>query len=72
MWDIMSVKRVTFKSKGAPYVISSAPSTTSIIVENTYSQMASGGSVSIGPSGCDLGRDSRTKEVECLWNSINP
>ena len=66
----MSVNEVTFKSKGAPCVISSAPSTTSIIVVNTYSQNASG-SVSIGPSGCDSGRDSRTKEVECLWNSIN-
>lgn len=61
----------TFITRGGPYVISTAPSSTAISVLNIFNQVASSANISIGPSDCDSNRDDRTGKVDSVWKAID-
>lgn len=64
-------KVATFIAKGGPYVISTAPSTTSLSVLNNFIQGVSSASVTIGPSKDNSERETRTTDVQSVWDSID-
>jgi hypothetical protein len=62
---------IKFVVNDGPYVISSAPSTTSVNVLNTFNPKGGGQKVSIGPSECGDERDGRTSDVNSAWGSLD-
>lgn len=61
----------TYEANGAPYVISSAPSTTSVSVMNTFNKNGKHNHIPIGPSECGDERNERTDSVKLVWNGLS-
>ncbi|WMT45419.1 MAG: hypothetical protein RE469_04295 [Cuniculiplasma divulgatum] len=68
---MVSNEAIKFVVNDGPYVISSAPSTTSVNVLNTFNKKGGLQQISIGPSECGNERDGRASDVNSVWKSLD-
>ena len=68
---MVSDKETTFITKGGPYVFSSAPSTTSVSVMNTFNKNGEHTNILIGPSEYNEEREKRTDDVNSVWKKLS-